>query len=181
MRKKLYFDNTVSLITPMYIFIDNGKIREFDGADLTPAIFSGKPIIYETHYTDSNFELIKVSNYDRKKQKINANYQIKSDYLFSKFLKDTYINLNFFEKFLIDYHKKQSVFHKMNFNQKLISTLFFVTIPFLFTVTWNYFENKSKIIEATQSPKPDSIKINHDIKTLKIKADSISVQKIKED
>jgi hypothetical protein len=177
MRKKLYFDKTVSLITPMYILIDNGKIREFEGADLTPAIFSGKSVIYETHYTNSDFEIIKLSKYDRKKQEINANYQIKSNYLFSNFIKDTYINLNFFEKFLIDYDKKQSVFHKMNFNQKLISTLFFVTIPFLFTVTWNYFENKSKKIEAIQSPKPDSTKINQEIKIPKIKADTISTQK----
>jgi hypothetical protein len=177
MRKKLYFDKTVSLITPMYILIDNGKIREFEGADLTPAIFSGKSVIYETHYTNSDFEIIKLSKYDRKKQEINANYQIKSNYLFSNFIKDTYINLNIFEKFLIDYDKKQSVFHKMNFNQKLISTLFFVTIPFLFTVTWNYFENKSKKIEAIQSPKPDSTKINQEIKIPKIKADTISTQK----
>ena len=86
MRKKLYFDKTVSLHTSMFILIKNGKIREFDGADLTPAIFSGKPITYEIYETNTDFELIKVSKYDRKKQNINANYQIKCNYLFMSYV-----------------------------------------------------------------------------------------------
>jgi hypothetical protein len=179
MRKKLFFDKTVSLHTPMYILIKNGKIREFDGADLTPAIFRGKPITFEIHETNTDFELIKVSKYDRKKQNISANYQIKCNYLFSKFVKDTYIKLDLFDKFKIDYAKKQTVYHKMNFYQKIISFVVFGLLAFFAKEIYQSIPNKENNIEQTHLPKPESTTINQEMNVPKIKADTISTQKIK--
>lgn len=182
MRKKLHFDETFKIGRSLYILIDSGKIREYEGADFMPLILHGHPQPeFKTFELNSDFKLIKVSKYDRKKLNIKANYKVDCHYLMGKFLKDSYINLNVFEKFMIDYSKKESILHKMNFNQKLISVLSFVTVPFLFMLGWNHFINKDSNDFQNQSPNPDSKTINQEIKTPIIKADSVSTQTIKLD
>ncbi|SEE66423.1 hypothetical protein SAMN04487765_3678 [Tenacibaculum sp. MAR_2010_89] len=182
MRKKLYFDETFKIGRSLHILINNGKIREYEGADFMPLILHGQPQPeFKTFELNSDFKLIKVSKYDRKKLNIKANYQVDCHYLRGKFLKDSYIKLNVIEKFIINYSKKESILHKMNFNQKLISVLAFVTIPFLFMLGWNHFMNKESNDSKSQIPNPDSKTINQEIKTPIIKVDSVSTQTIKLD
>ncbi|NQY30710.1 MAG: hypothetical protein HRT69_14730 [Flavobacteriaceae bacterium] len=178
MRKKLHFDGSFNVNRSLYILIDNGEIREYEGADFSPLIIFGKPQPeFKTFYLKLDFKLIKVSKYDQKKLNIKANYKIECNYFLSVFLITTpYIKLNSFEKFRIDYSKKESILHKMNFNQKLISALSFVTIPFLFSVLLSYCTNNNTKALQIQSPNPDlkTIKQNRNIPI--IIADSVSVQ-----
>jgi len=182
MRKKLFFDDTFRINRSMYILIDNGKIREYDGANFIPFILNGTPQPeFKIFEINSDFELVKLSKYDQKKLNINANYKVDCHYLLSKLLKDSHIKLNPIEKFRIDYSKKESVFHKMNFNQKLIAFICFSLLPLLIGFTWNYFAKIDSKTEQTQSPKPDSTTINQDRKVPTIKADTVSDNTIKLD
>ncbi len=182
MKKKLHFDETFKIGRSLYILIDNGRIREYEGADFMPLILNGEPQpVYKTFELNSEFKLIKVSKYDQKKLNIKANYKVDCRYLMGKFLKDSYIKLNWFEKFMIDYSKEESILHKMNFNQKLISVLSFVTLPFLFMLAWNHFINNDYKDSQTQTPNPDLKTINQERKVPINKADSVSTQTIKLD
>jgi len=179
MIKELYFDETIKIGRSLYILIDNGKIREYDGANFIQFWLHGHPQPeFKTFELNSDFKLIKISKYDRKKLNIKANYKVDSHDLISHLLKDCYIKLSHFEKFKIDYSKKESILHKMNFNQKLISVLAFVTIPFLFMLAFKSIgHNDSK----KQKSKPDLEIINQDIKVQTNKFDNVSDSKTKFD
>jgi hypothetical protein len=152
MKKRIYFDKTVN-INPyeISILIKNGKIREYHGFNLTnyfvasmipnPNIQEGD-LDYKTIELEEDFKLLKVGKYDKKKKGIKANYKIECSELFQLTLKDVYIKLNFIEKFLIDFDKKQTTFHEMKFKQKLIYYLIF-SIPLLFI---GYYLNNSGIL-----------------------------------
>jgi hypothetical protein len=177
MRKKLHFDQSFKIGRSLYIFIDNGKIREYEGADFMPLILNGQPLPeFKTYELNSDFKLIKVSKYDQKKLQIKANYKVDCSYLKGKFLKDSYIKLNLFEKFKIDYSKKESILHKMNFNQKLISVISFVTIPFFFMLAWNHLTSNDSIDPKIQKNEQNTIKQNSNVMINKI--DSISIQTV---
>jgi len=121
MKKELHFDEIFDIGISMYILIENGKIRKYEGADFIPLMVYGKPQFeFKTFEIDSDFELIKLSKHERKKLNISANYRVECDYLFAKFIKHSYIKLNPFEKFKIDYSKKQTLFHKMIFIKDLM-------------------------------------------------------------
>jgi hypothetical protein len=135
MRKKIYFDKRFGVKKSMYILIDNGKIREFEGADFLPLILNGHPQPeYKTFKTNDEFKLEKVSKYDRKSLKIDGNYKVVCNYLFTKYLSESYIKLNWIEKFMIDYSKKESIFHQVKFARKLLIA-FSLTIPIAFLLT----------------------------------------------
>lgn len=182
MRKKLHFDETFKIGRSLYILIDSGKIREYEGADFMPLILHGHPQPeFKTFELNSDFKLIKVSKYDRKKLNIKANYKVDCHYLMGKFLKDSYINLNVFEKFMIDYSKKESILHKMNFTQKILG-LIFISIPLLFFGSLiKSCENQNPKNDFDQSKKPDLITKNQDSIIAIKKADSVSTQTIKLD
>ncbi|MBL7110414.1 MAG: hypothetical protein ISS19_00555 [Bacteroidales bacterium] len=129
MKKKLYFRQNISLgpIT-FYIVIDNGKIREFHGFHLLNFMLTGNQPKFETYKFNDSFDLCKLSRYDRNEIKTKANYQIQSQHLNSYLAQDTFIKLNVLDKFIISYSKKDTIFHKMNFTQKLL-TLLLITVP----------------------------------------------------
>tara|TARA_R110001592_G_scaffold153533_1_gene382076 strand:- start:327 stop:905 length:579 start_codon:yes stop_codon:yes gene_type:complete len=180
MKKQLYFLDNFQIPDKLYVLIIDGKIREFVGAEFSSVFFvGGKYPEIKKFEINKSFSLLKVNKYDRKKMNIKANYKISCSYLSSMLLFDSYVKLNPIEKFVIDYSKKESIFHKMNFNQKLISTLAFVTIPFIFMYYWNYPVNKNSKDLQIQSPNPDLKTINQDMKTPSIKADTVSVQTMK--
>jgi hypothetical protein len=141
LKKKLYFDKTVNLDDfELFIYIFNGKLREYHGFDLATAIISsiipnGNPENVNQDYHifefDSEITLTKVSKYDRKKLGTKANYKIDSTALFEKTLKDVYIKLNAIEKFIIDYDKGKSILHRMKFKEKLIYFVL-ISIPSMF-------------------------------------------------
>lgn len=180
MKKKLYFDKTFNIGKSLYILIDSGKLREYDGADFTGLILQGIQPIFKIYYLNSNFKLSKVSKYDRRILEIKGNYKIESFDLTKFIIKDTYIKLNFVEKFLIDYSKKEDIFHKMNFNQKLILFLIFTVIPLIIGLGWNkWFRNDNKTnnmeqtIDSTEFSiigKQDSINVD----SIEVEIDSIS-------
>ncbi len=176
MKKKLHFDESFKIGRPLYILIDNGKIREYEGADFLPLILHGKPQpVFKTFELNSEFKLIKISKYDQKKLKIKANYKIECSYLFGKFLKDTYLKLSIFDKFIIDYCKKESILHKMNFTQKILG-LIFISIPLLFFGSViKSCENQNTKKDFDHSKKPDLTTKSHDTIIAKKKADNVSV------
>ncbi|MDE5424118.1 hypothetical protein L3073_18035 [Ancylomarina sp. DW003] len=122
------------------ILIENGKIREYHGLNFTnyfvasmipnPNIQEGD-FDYKTIEMNEDFKLSKVAKYDSKKNGIKANYKVECHELYQSTFKDVYVNLNFIEKFRIDYAKKQTIFHEMKFKQKLVYFLLF-SIPALF-------------------------------------------------
>jgi hypothetical protein len=180
MKKQLYFLDNFQIPDKLYVLIIDGKIREFFGAEFSSIMFLGGnyPEI-EKFEINKNFVLLKINKYDRKKLNIKANYQIQCSYLSSMLIFDSYVKLNRIEKFMIDYSKKESIFHKMNFNQKLLSAFSFVTIPFLFMYGLNHFVNNSSKDKQIQSPKPDLKTINQDMKVPIIIADSVSAKTMK--
>jgi hypothetical protein len=180
MKKQLYFLDNFQIPDKLYVLIIDGKIREFLGAEFSSILFSGGnyPKIQKFEI-NKNFNLLKINKYDRKRLNIKANYQIRCSYLSSMLVFDSYVKLNRIEKFLIDYSKKESIFHKMNFNQKLLSAFSFVTIPFLFMYGLNHFVNDDSKDTQIQSPKPNLKTINQDMKVPIIIADSVSVETMK--
>jgi hypothetical protein len=172
MRKKLYFDKTFSIGIPMYILIDNGKIREFDGANFVTFFLKGMNPKFKLFKLNSDFSLERVSKYDKKKNGINANFKIICADLFSNILKETYIRLNPLEKFIIDYSKKETIFHNMNFTQKLLIAIL-ITIPTAIVVTQFKSCNQVNIPSLKTS--------NHAINTAISKADTVSTHTSKLD
>lgn len=140
MKKRLYFDETVSIETDkLYVIIHDNKIREYHGFNLTTSFISvimpnpnikQSDLDYKVFELNDDFKLKKIGRYDRNKRKIKANYQIDSNELFQLTMKDVFIRLNFIEKFFIDYAKKESIFHEMKFKQKVLF-FFLFSIPAL--------------------------------------------------
>ena len=153
MRKKLHLEGLNN--SDIYVKIIDGKIRELEGYNLMKSLITGKYSEFELFETKADFTLEKTSKYDQKKLNIKANYKIESHFLLSKLVKDCYVKLNIFEKFFIDYSKKESILHKMNMNQRLIG-LIVISIPLLFIggfIKSCFFQNNKN--EKTQSIKPD--------------------------
>lgn len=135
MKKKLFFRENIQLKPIEFkILIDHGKIREFEGFHLLKAMLVGGRVEIKTFYLNSDFNLVKVTKYDQNKQKLKANFQIKSHELDSYLAQDVFIKLNYFEKFKIDYAKNEDVFHKMNLTQRLLTLILF-TIPGAILIT----------------------------------------------
>ena len=140
MKKRLFFDKTVDFENlKHFIVISGGKVREYHGFDIASRFISDvipnsntnkNDLNYKVFEINADFKLEKVSRYDRRKNNIKGNYKIDCLELTEKTLKDVYIRLNFIEKFNYDYIKKQTIFHKMKFKQKIIY-LFFISIPLL--------------------------------------------------
>lgn len=140
MKKRLFFDKTVDFENlKLFIVISGGKVREYHGFDIASRFISDvipnsntnkNDLNYKVFEINADFKLEKVSRYDRRKNNIKGNYKIDCLELTEKTLKDVYIRLNFIEKFNYDYIKKQTIFHKMKFKQKIIY-LFFISIPLL--------------------------------------------------
>jgi hypothetical protein len=162
MKKRLYFDKTVKIDpVKIYVLIENAKIREYHGVNLTnlyvasvipnPNIKEGD-LDYKSIEMNEDFNLSKVGKYDRKKEGIKANYKIECHELSKLTFKDVYLNLNFIEKFRIDYAKKQTTFHEMKFKQKFIYFLIF-SIPALFIV---YYLNNSGILSNNNQTKNET-------------------------
>jgi hypothetical protein len=162
MRKRLYFDNTVK-IRPyeISVLIKNGKIREYYGFNFTnyfvasiipnPNIQKGD-FDYKTVEMNEDFTLSKVGKYDRKKSDINANYKIECHELLQLTFKDVYFRLNFIEKFIIDYAKKESIFHQVKFARKLL-ILVLLTIPTaLFISQFKSCDRNAKNIKIESAP-----------------------------
>lgn len=188
MRKRLYFDNTVK-ISPyeVSVLIQNGRIREYYGFNFTnhfiasiipnPNIQEGD-LDYKTIEMDEDFTLSKVGKYDREKSGIKANYKIECHELFQLTLKDVYLRLNFFEKFIIDYAKKESIFHQVKFAQKLLIVLLLTIPTALFISQFKSCDGKSKNSKIESVPLISSDENKTDI--YKKAGDSISISDIEE-
>lgn len=175
MKKKLYFGRNVIGLNKLKILIKNGKIREYYGTDFMGVMLYGskyKLDKYATHYIDEEFKIEKVSKYDRKLDKIKANYKIDCKYLCSQFMFDPYIKLNIFEKLIIDFQKKESLFHKMKFSHYVV-VFFCFTIPTILLT--NKCDNKDQMNDQNKSPNPNSTINNQEIETDSTSADSISI------
>lgn len=171
MKKKLYFDETVNLDPDeLFIFIFNGKVREYHGYNLTSGFIAAvipdvkldkNDLDFKVFEFNAEFRLIKIGKYDRKKHGINANYKIDCRELFEKTLKDLYIRLNVFEKFKIDYDKGESILHRMKFREKLIYFLIFSIPSMVFGYYLNNWTKKTpesnNIFIDKNIAKPDSI------------------------
>lgn len=153
MKKKLYFDKTVNIDTfKLFIYIFNGKVREYHGFDLAtgfiatvvPNVKLGKnDLDFKIFELNSEFQLIKIGKYDRKKHGIDANYKIECRDLFEKTLKDMYVRLNVFEKFKIDYDKGESILHRMKFKEKLVYFIIFSLPSMVFGYYLNNWTKKA--------------------------------------
>lgn len=184
MKKRLYFDETVNIETDkLYVIIHDGKIREYHGYDLTTVFVAfilpngnikKSDLDFKLFELDDNFTLKKVGRYDRKKGKIKAKYQIDSHQLMQLTMKDVYIRLNFIEKFLIDFKKKETIFHQMKFKQRFIVFLL-ISLPLLFI---GYFINNSDFLSKNQIHKNSSTVISDNkteiLKIVKIKTPAIT-------
>jgi hypothetical protein len=185
MKLNIQFDDNIQIEHNMSVVIDsNGKLREYSGIDFAKFLF-GHNTEYEnkTFNFDSDFTLIKLSNYDIKKLNKAVNYQLDCSDLFQKTvgMTNVYLKLSFIQKFKIDYWKKETVFHKMNMTQKLLGLLL-VSIPLtLFTFGIKQCSspknNSSEKIETTQVDDLD-IKNKDSFNSLEKKANSNKTLKI---
>ena len=178
MIKKLYFDKTWQLNCNLTIEIIDGKIRKYNGGNFTPAILLGGSVKREIFELKSDFTLEKVHRYDRKKSGIDANYRIECGELFNKLIKPCYIRLNPIEKFIIDYSKKETIFHEVKLKQLIVIGLF-VTLPIGLLIF--YLSNPN--VFQKNSPNPSLKTINHvtTTPTNKAKIQSIKQPKLERD
>lgn len=180
MKKRVHFDETVK-IDPIkiYILIENGKIREYHGINLTNVFVASiipNPNIKEGDFDykmvemDEDFTLSKVGKYDRNNKGIKANYKIECHELFQFTFKEVYINLRIIDKFRIDYAKRQTIFHEMKFKQKIIYFLIF-SIPTLFI---GYLFNNSGILKNENKTKSETL-----VEIIDEKLEGVSIEIIK--
>lgn len=150
-KKKIYFDNTWN-IKNLYIVIVNGKIRQFYGGHYSRVILFGGYIKNELIEIDTDFTLTKVPKYDRKLNGIKANYRIECYYLLQNLIKPTYIRLNIFEKFIIDFSKKETLFQTEKFKLIALTTLIF-TIPtsIITTIFTDRINHKTEINKVVKT------------------------------
>jgi|GEM_PF-3471776 len=185
MKKKLYFDNKIDTDIDYSIEIHGGRIRNFKGHNMAESmiktILNGgiiddeiiKPLDIEK---DFEFTIEKIKKYDKIKFGIKGNYIIKSKAISQYILVKTYIKLNLIEKFKIDYSKGETVFHKMNLLEKIITTFIFPLIIGLIIFYLTVYSTK----ENKKDTKPTLNSANQQINDIK-KANSHSNQQIKLD
>jgi hypothetical protein len=140
MKLNIQFDDNIKIENVSYVVIDsNGKVREYFGVDFSDIIINsliGKSNSNDNSYSkysfDSDFTLIKLSDYDIAKFNKSVNYQLECPDLLQKTIGTTnlYLNLSFIQKFRIEYYKKETVFHKMNLSHSFIK-LIAISIPLL--------------------------------------------------
>jgi hypothetical protein len=133
-----------------------------------------------------NYNLIKLSKADPTYK--TANYNIYIDELDGRCDSQYFVKLNSIESFILKYHKKETLFHKMNFMQRAIAVLCFV-LPITLITTFcgnqktdnnqflnpngtntnqtNIDTNTNAAIHESQNSKLDSLRLDSINKNLK--------------
>jgi hypothetical protein len=182
MKKKLYFSNLDTDIEH-YIEIHNGKLRKYVGLNSTTLFIASFSTVKSIDIDKSailnldiksDFKLTKLNSYDKKEIKTEANYKIESHEINQYVFGDAFIKLNLFEKILIDYSKKETVFHEIKFKQLIVIGLF-VTLPIGLLIV--YLGNPN--ILQKNSPNPNLKITSQDSINAIQKATTISTKTIK--
>ena len=185
MKKKLYFNNKINNDIDFYIEIHGGKIRNFKGynmhntmieALLNGGIVENGEIRLLDIETKSDFTLEKITKYDKNKFGIKANYRINSKEISQYILSGAYIKLCLLEKILINFSKKETVFHEVKIKQLIIIGLF-VTLPIGLLIA---YLSKLNVLEEN-SPNPNLKITNQDSIEAVKKASPVSTKDIKLD
>jgi len=168
MKKRIYFDKTVDLESrKFYVVIHDGKVREYHGINLvTVFVVSMIPnpnrkkgdLEFKSFEMNADFKLIKVGKYDKKKYQIKAKYKIECKDLSDLTMKDAYVRLNFLERFIIDYDKKDTVFHRIKLKQQIVTTLFVAIPTAIIIMLFGLFFKK----DNNQSSNPSVNKVYND-------------------
>ena len=141
MKKKLYFykDNDKYNFS---IRIVHGRIREYHGIVLQDSNVYKKNDLYKIYSFDSEFELEKISKYDRKILNTKANYYLKETYLNIFGIHQPKIKLNFIELFKIKKQKKQTFIQDIEIKRTIFMTILIsFPISIITTISTNFVTN----------------------------------------
>jgi len=116
------------------ILITGGRVREYNGYEYS-AGFITNDIPYKHIKLNAEYKLVYISRYDRKLEKVDANYKLEANGLRSRTVFDTYVKLNPFQKFILDWGRKDSFLHKEGIISKWVVFLFFA-LPIAAILLW---------------------------------------------